>query len=39
MSLEDLRKKGKRLRIKYNNFPMRPLGWLSQNEKLAEYLM
>ena len=39
MSLEDLRKKGKRWRIEYNNFPMRPLGWLSPNQKLAEYLM
>lgn len=39
MSLEDLREKGKRWRIEYNNFPMRPLGWLSPNEKLAEYLM
>ncbi len=39
MSLEDLRIKGKRWRIEYNNFPMRPLGWLSPNQKLAEYLM
>lgn len=39
MSLEDLRAKGKRWRIEYNNFPMRPLGWLSPNQKLAEYLM
>ena len=39
MSLEDLREKGKRWRKEYNNFPMRPLGWLSPNEKLAEYLM
>ena len=39
MSLEDLREKGKRWRIEYNNFPMRPLGWLSPNEKLAECLM
>ena len=37
MSLEDLREKGRRWRIQYNNFPMRPLGWLSPNEKLAEY--
>ena len=36
-SLEDLREKGKRWRIEYNNFPMRPLGWLSPNQKLAEY--
>lgn len=39
MSLEDLRIKGKRWRIEYNNFPMRPLGWLSPNQKLAQYLM
>lgn len=39
ISLEDLREKGKRWRIEYNNFPMRPLGWLSPNEKLAECLM
>lgn len=39
MSLEDLREKGRRWRIQYNNFPMRPLGWLSPNEKLAEYTM
>ena len=37
VSLEDLRERGKRWRIEYNNFPMRPLGWLSPNEKLAEY--
>ena len=37
--MEDLREKGKRWRIEYNNFPMRPLGWLSPNEKLAEYKM
>ena len=39
VSLEDLREKGKRWRIEYNNFPMRPLGWKSPNEKLAEYKM
>jgi transposase InsO family protein len=31
-SLEDLRNKGKEWRKEYNNFPMRPLGWLSPNE-------
>ena len=31
-SLEDLRNKGKDWRKEYNNFPMRPLGWLSPNE-------
>lgn len=38
-SLEDLREKGKRWRIEYNNFPMRPLGWLSPKEKLEAYMM
>lgn len=28
-SLEDLRNQGKEWRKEYNNFPMRPLGWLS----------
>lgn len=38
-SLEELREKGKRWRIEYNNFPMRPLGWLSPKEKLEAYMM
>lgn len=36
-SLEDLRNRGKSWRIEYNNFPMRPLGWLSPNEFLKMY--
>lgn len=36
-SLEDLRNKGKEWRKEYNNFPMRPLGWLSPNEFLKRY--
>lgn len=31
-SLEDLRNRGKTWRKEYNNFPMRPLGWLSPLE-------
>ena len=31
-SLEDLRNRGRDWRKEYNNFPMRPLGWLSPNE-------
>ena len=31
-SLEDLRNLGKEWRKEYNNFPMKPLGWLSPNE-------
>jgi transposase InsO family protein len=37
-SLEDLRNRAKYWIQEYNNFPMRPLGWLSPNEKLAEYM-
>lgn len=36
-SLEDLRARGKEWRKEYNNFPMRPLGWLSPNEFLKKY--
>ena len=36
-SLEDLRNRGKEWRIEYNNFPMRPLGWLSPNEFYKKY--
>ena len=36
-SLEDLRNRGKEWRQEYNNFPMRPLGWLSPNEFLRRY--
>ena len=37
ISLEDLKEKGKRWLREYNNFPMRPLKWLSPIEKLQEY--
>ena len=33
-SLEDLRNRGRDWRKEYNNFPMRPLGWLSPKEFL-----
>ena len=36
-SLEDLRNLGAEWRKEYNNFPMRPLGWLSPNEFLKKH--
>ena len=36
-SLEDLRKQGKEWRKEYNNFPMRPLEWLSPREFIERY--
>lgn len=36
-SLEDLRNRGAEWRKEYNNFPMRPLGWLSPREFLRKY--
>ena len=36
-SLEDLRNQGKEWRKEYNNFPMRPLGWLSPKEFIKKY--
>lgn len=39
MGLKDLKEKGKRWRIEYNNFPISTLGWLSPNEKLAQHLV
>ncbi len=36
-SLEDLKNRGAEWRKEYNNFPMRPLGWLSPNEFLKKY--
>ena len=36
-SLEDLRNLGAEWRKEYNNFPMRPLEWLSPNEFLKKY--
>ena len=38
VSLEDIKEKGKRWLIEYNNFPMRPLKWKSPKEKLLEYM-
>ena len=36
-SLEDLRNRGRDWRKEYNNFPMRPLGWLSPREFIEKY--
>ena len=36
-SLEDLRRQGAEWRKEYNNFPMRPLGWLSPREFINKY--
>ena len=36
-SLEDLRNRGKDWRKEYNNFPMRPLEWLSPREFIERY--
>ena len=36
-SLEDLKNQGKHWLKEYNNFPMKPLGWKSPNEKYEEY--
>lgn len=38
LSIEDLKEKGRRWLIEYNNFPMKPLGWMSPKEKLLEYM-
>ena len=35
--IKDLRKQGKEWRKEYNNFPMRPLGWLSPREFIKKY--
>ena len=37
-SLEDLKNRAKYWIREYNNFPMRPLGWLSPKEKYMEYI-
>ena len=37
-SLDDLKNRAKYWINEYINFPMRPLGWLSPKEKLAEYI-
>ena len=36
-SFEDFKKRLKYWEKEYNNFPMKPLGWKSPNEKLKEY--
>ena len=36
-SLEDLRNQGKQWKKEYNNFPMRPLGWLSPRDFIKKY--
>ena len=38
VSFEDFKEKLKRWATEYNNFPMKPLKWLSPNEKLAKFL-
>lgn len=38
VSFEDFKEKLKRWSTEYNNFPMKPLKWLSPNEKLAKFL-
>ena len=38
VTFEDFKEKLKRWTIEYNNFHMKPLNWLSSNEKLAEFL-
>ena len=35
--IEDLKNQGKEWRKEYNNFPMRPLGWLSPREFIKKY--
>ena len=37
-SIEDLKSRAKYWIKEYNNFPMRPLNWLSPNEKYLEYI-
>lgn len=37
-SLEDLKNRAKYWIREYNNFPMKPLNWLSPREKLEEYI-
>ena len=38
VSFGDFKEKLKRWMTEYNNFPMKPLKWLSPNEKLAKFL-
>ena len=35
---EDFKDKLRHWEREYNNFPMRPLGWLSPKEKYLEYI-
>ena len=37
ISFEDFKEKLRRWEREYNNFPMKPLGWKSTNDKLKEY--
>ena len=37
VSIDDLKEKGRKWLRTYNNFPMRPLGWLRKKKKLLEY--
>lgn len=37
LSFEDFKEKLRHWEREYNNFPMKPLGWKSPNEKLEEY--
>ena len=39
VSFEDFKEKLRHWEAEYNNFPMKPLGWKSPNEKLAEILV
>ncbi len=38
VSFEDFKEKLRHWEREYNNFPMKPLGWKSPNEKLVEAL-
>ena len=38
VSFNDFKEKLRHWEAEYNNFPMKPLGWKSPNEKLAEAL-
>ena len=37
LSFEDFKEKLRYWEREYNNFPMKPLGWKSPNDKLKEY--
>lgn len=39
LSFEDFKDKLRHWQREYNNFPMKPLKWLSPNEKLQEYIL